>query len=230
MPEHFYSDKESVLVAVDCIIMGFHESDLHILIAKRPFDPLRSNWSLMGGFVKGNEGLSGAVQRVLYEYTGLTGIYMEQVGVYGEMNRDLGERVISIAHYALVDMDKTDISNAEKHGAKWVSIRTLPKLVFDHNLMVTDTIKRLQQRAAVKPIGFNLLGDQFTLPTLQALYEAIYQEPIDKRNFRKKILAMDILEKLETKDKDSSKKGAFYYQFNKEKYELLIQSGLHFSL
>ena len=230
MPEHFYSDKESVLVAVDCIIMGFHENDLHILIAKRPFDPLRSNWSLMGGFVKGNEGLSGAVQRVLYEYTGLTGIYMEQVGVYGEMNRDLGERVISIAHYALVDMDKTDISNAEKYGAKWVSIRTLPKLVFDHNMMVTDTIKRLQQRAAVKPIGFNLLGDQFTLPTLQSLYEAIYQEPIDKRNFRKKILAMDILEKLETKDKDSSKKGAFYYQFNKEKYELLIQSGLHFSL
>jgi ADP-ribose pyrophosphatase YjhB (NUDIX family) len=230
MSEHFYIDKESVLVAVDCIIMGFKDNDIHILIAKRPFDPLRSNWSLMGGFVKGNEGLSGAVQRVLYEYTGLTGIYMEQVGVYGEMDRDLGERVISIAHYALVDMDKTDISNAEKFGAKWVSLQQMPKLVFDHNQMVSDTMKRLQQRAAVKPIGFNLLCEQFTLPTLQSLYEAIYQESIDKRNFRKKILAMDILEKLDTKDKNSSKKGAFYYQFNKEKYQKLIESGLHFSL
>jgi ADP-ribose pyrophosphatase YjhB (NUDIX family) len=230
MSEHFYIDKESVLVAVDCIIMGFKDNDIHILIAKRPFDPLRSNWSLMGGFVKGNEGLSGAVQRVLYEYTGLTGIYMEQVGVYGEMDRDLGERVISIAHYALVDMDKTDISNAEKFGAKWVSLQQMPKLVFDHNQMVSDTMKRLQQRAAVKPIGFNLLCEHFTLPTLQSLYEAIYQESIDKRNFRKKILAMDILEKLDTKDKNSSKKGAFYYQFNKEKYQKLIESGLHFSL
>jgi hypothetical protein len=146
------------------------------------------------------------------------------------MDRDLGERVISIAHYALVDMDKTDISNAEKFGAKWVSLQQMPKLVFDHNQMVSDTMKRLQQRAAVKPIGFNLLCEQFTLPTLQSLYEAIYQESIDKRNFRKKILAMDILEKLDTKDKNSSKKGAFYYQFNKEKYQKLIESGLHFSL
>lgn len=230
MSEHFYTDKESLLVAVDCIILGFHENEIHILIAKRPFDPLRSNWSLMGGFIKSNEGLSKAVERVLFEYTGLTGIYMEQVGVYGEIERDLGERVISIAHYALVNMELIDVSGADQFGARWVPLKEMPKLVFDHNLMVDDTIKKLQQRASIKPIGFNLLPENFTLPTLQNLYEAIYQETIDKRNFRKKILAMDILEKLEIKDKDSSKKGAFYYKFNEEKYSQLVQQGFHFSL
>ncbi len=96
--------------------------------------------------------------------------------------------------------------------------------------MVKDTIKLLQERASVKPIGFNLLGDQFTLPTLQSLYESIYQETIDKRNFRKKLLTMDILVKLEEQDKSFSKRGAFYYKYNKEKYDQLIQQGLHFSL
>jgi 8-oxo-dGTP diphosphatase len=142
----------------------------------------------------------------------------------------LGERVVSIAYYALVDMDKFDTSLVEKYDARWISISHLPELIFDHNKMVKDTINTLQRRAAVKPIGFNLLGDQFTLPSLQSLYEAIYQETIDKRNFRKKILSMDILEKLDEKDKSSSKRGAFYYQFNKDKYDQLIQQGLHFSL
>jgi 8-oxo-dGTP diphosphatase len=228
--QHYYSDKEPLLVAVDCIIMGFYENELHILIAQRPFDPLKSNWALMGGFVKMNEGLIQAVERVLFEYTGIDGIYMEQVGVYGDTNRDLGERVISIAHYALIDLNKIDMAVSETFGAKWVSIKSLPPLVFDHNKMVADTIKRLQQRAAVKPIGFNLLPEKFTLPMLQSLYEEIYQEPIDKRNFRKKILSMDILEKLEEKDTSSSKKGAYYYKFDAEKYQKLIQQGLHFSL
>jgi len=106
----------------------------------------------------------------------------------------------------------------------------MPELIFDHNKMVKDTITLLQRRASVKPIGFNLLTDQFTLPTLQSLYESIYQEPIDKRNFRKKLLTMDILEKLDEKDKSSSKRGAFYYKFNKEKYDQLIEQGMHFSL
>ena len=111
-----------------------------------------------------------------------------------------------------------------------MKITHLPELIFDHSLMVRDTLNLLQRRAAVKPIGFNLLGEQFTLPALQSLYEAIYQETIDKRNFRKKILSMDVLEKLDEKDKSSSKRGAFYYQFNKDKYDQLIQQGLHFSL
>jgi len=230
MTASFYKNRDTHLIAVDCIIMGFKDNDLHVLAAKRQFEPMKGGWSLMGGFVNQGESINEAAGRVLDEFTGIDGIFMEQLGAYGEVERDLGERVVSIAYYALVDMDKFDTSLVEKYDARWISISHLPELIFDHNKMVKDTINTLQRRAAVKPIGFNLLGDQFTLPSLQSLYEAIYQETIDKRNFRKKILSMDILEKLDEKDKSSSKRGAFYYQFNKDKYDQLIQQGLHFSL
>ncbi len=230
MTASFYKNKDTHLIAVDCIIMGYKNYDLHVLAAKRQFEPMKGGWSLMGGFVNQGESINEAAGRVLDEFTGIDGIFMEQLGAYGEVERDLGERVVSIAYYALVDMDKFDTSLAEKYDARWISISHLPQLIFDHNRMVKDTINTLQRRAAVKPIGFNLLGDQFTLPALQSLYEAIYQETIDKRNFRKKILSMDILEKLDEKDKSSSKRGAFYYQFNKDKYDQLIQQGLHFWL
>jgi 8-oxo-dGTP diphosphatase len=230
MTASFYKNRDTHLIAVDCIIMGFKDNDLHVLAAKRQFEPMKGSWSLMGGFVNQGESINEAAGRVLDEFTGIDGIFMEQLGAYGEVERDLGERVVSIAYYALVDMDKFDTSLVEKYDARWISISHLPELIFDHNKMVKDTINTLQRRAAVKPIGFNLLGDQFTLPALQSLYEAIYQETIDKRNFRKKILSMDILEKLDEKDKSSSKRGAFYYQFNKDKYDQLIQQGLHFSL
>ena len=229
MTATFYKNKDTHLVAVDCIIMGFRENGLNILIAKRPFEPLKGGWSLMGGFVNTSESIKEAAKRVACEFTGIDDIYMEQVGAYGEVDRDL-ERVISIAYYALVDIEKFDTSLAEKYDARWARITHLPELIFDHSLMVKDTLTLLQSRAAVKPIGFNLLEAQFTLPTLQSLYESIYQENIDKRNFRKKLMTMDILEKLDEKDKSSSKKGAFYYKFNKEKYDQLIQQGLHFSL
>jgi len=230
MTASFYKNRDTHLIAVDCIIMGFKDNDLHVLAAKRQFEPMKGSWSLMGGFVNQGESINEAAGRVLDEFTGIDGIFMEQLGAYGEVERDSGERVVSIAYYALVDMDKFDTSLVEKYDARWISISHLPELIFDHNKMVKDTINTLQRRAAVKPIGFNLLGDQFTLPSLQSLYEAIYQETIDKRNFRKKILSMDILEKLDEKDKSSSKRGAFYYQFNKDKYDQLIQQGLHFSL
>lgn len=229
MSTTYYENKDKLYVAVDCIIMGFQDNELNILIAKRPFEPMKGGWSLMGGFVNELESVKEAAQRVTYEFTGIDDIYMEQVGAFGELNRDF-ERVISIAYYALVDIEKFDTTLAAKYDARWVKITQLPELIFDHSLMVKDTINLLQRHAAVKPIGFNLLQEQFTLPTLQSLYESIYQEDIDKRNFRKKILAMDILEKMDEKDKSSSRKGAFYYKFIKEKYDQLIQQGLHFSI
>lgn len=225
-----YSNKDKFLVAVDCIIIGFRDNDLYILVARRPFEPLKGGWSLMGGFVNEVESVQNAAARVVNEFTGISDIYLEQVGAYGEVERDLGERVISVAYYALVNIENFDKSLTSQFDAKWVKMNSLPELIFDHNKMVKDTHNQLQRRAAIKPIGFNLLNTQFTLPTLQSLYESIYQETIDKRNFRKKLTSMDILEKLEEKDKSSSKKGAYYYRFNKEKYDQLIQQGLHFSL
>jgi len=230
MPYKHYEVTEKFLLAVDSIILGFKDGALHLLISRRPIEPEIGGWSLMGGFVQPYESINQAAKRVVAEYTGIENIYMEQTGAYGEVERDSGARVVSIAYYALVNMEHFDTSLAQKFDAKWVNIRALPTMIFDHQLMINDTIKMLQRRAAVKPIGFNLLGEKFTLPTLQSLYEAIYNEPIDKRNFRKKLQNMDILEKLDEKDKASSRRGAFYYRFNKAKYDQLIDQGMHFSL
>lgn len=227
---HFYKQEDKLYVSVDCIILGFKGNNIHVLIIKRKFEPLKGERSLMGGFVRRNENLSDTVARVVYEYTGIDNVYMELVGTYGDINRDIGERVVSIAYFALIDMKMFDENLCEKHNAQWIEADKVGQLIFDHNQMLKDTLKILQRQTATQPIGFNLLPEKFTLPQLQALYEAIYQRTLDKRNFRKKILEMGILEKLDEKDKSTSKRGAFYYKFKKEKYEELSRSGLYFSM
>lgn len=222
MPINFYREQAKLYVAVDCIILGFDNNELHVLLYKRKFEPLAQHWSLMGGFVKKDESLDEAASRVLTECTGIENLFMEQIGAYGEVKRDLGERVISIAYYALVNMTDFPEEQLEKHNAAWVKTTEVPGLIFDHNRMVNDTLSLLKRKAASCPIGFNLLPEKFTLPQLQCLYEAIYQTPLDKRNFRKKLNAMDYLEKLDLKDKQNSKRGAYYYKFNQEKYNELL--------
>jgi hypothetical protein len=230
MTPSFYREQEKFYVSVDCIILGFKGSKLYLLISKRKFEPLKGRDTLMGGFLKPDESLSQAVSRVLYEYTGIQNVFMEQVGTYGEIERDEGERVVSVAYYALIDLGMFNDDLCKIHNARWQELGKVGELVFDHNKMLDDTIKILKKKAASQPIGFNLLPEKFTLPQLQSLYEAIYQTMLDKRNFRKKILEMDIIEKQDDKDKSSSKRGAFYYKFNKEKYDLLLQDGYYFSL
>lgn len=230
MTPFFYQEQEKFYVSVDCLILGFKQDKLYLLTTKRIFEPLRGQDSLMGGFIRPNESIDEAATRVLSEYTGIEGVYMEQVGAYGEVGRDIGERVISIAYYALIDIQLFDEELYEVHNARWVELDKVGELIFDHNRILSDTLDILRKKAATKPLGFNLLPEKFTLPQLQTLYEAIYQRPLDKRNFRKKILEMDILEKQEDKDKSSSKRGAFYYRFNKEKYDQLLQKGYYFSL
>ncbi|MDR2038239.1 MAG: NUDIX domain-containing protein [Bacteroidales bacterium] len=226
----FYQEQEKFFVAVDCIILGFKDDRLYLLVSKRKFEPLKGEDTLMGGFLRSDESLSETVTRVLYEYTGISDVFMEQVGTYGELGRDVGERVVSVAYYALINLKLFDDNLCKKHNARWEPLGKVGKLIFDHNQMLNDTIEILRKKAATKPIGFNLLPEKFTLPQLQSLYEAIYQRTLDKRNFRKKILEMDILEKQEDKDKSGSKRGAFYYRFNKEKYEQLLRNGYYFSL
>ncbi len=230
MSTAFYQNQEKFFVSVDCIILGFKNNELKVLVSKRRFEPLKGGRSLMGGFVRSGESINEAAERVIEEYTGLKGLFIEQVGAYGDVTRDLGERVVSIAYYALINIELFNEDLCKTHNAKWIDINEIGELVFDHNQMLKDTIKILRRRAATRPIGFNLLPEKFTLPQLQFLYEAIYQTPLDKRNFRKKLLIMDILEKQEEKDKSCSKKGAFYYTFNKEKYDNLLEEGYFFSL
>ncbi|MDR1738138.1 MAG: NUDIX domain-containing protein [Candidatus Symbiothrix sp.] len=227
---HFYAQEDKNYVSVDCIILGFKDNEIHILIVKRQFEPMKGKRSLMGGFVREKENLNDAVSRVVAEYTGLENVYMEQVGAYGNVERDTGDRVISIVYYALIDMEQFDDKLKELHHAEWVNINEVGDLVFDHNQFVNDTISLLKRRTTNRPIGFNLLPEKFTIPQLQSLYEAIYQRPLDKRNFRKKIIEMDVLDKLPDKDKSTSKRGAYYYTFNKDKYDRRLENGFYFSI
>ena len=223
MTAAFYQNEVKFFVAVDCIILGFNSGELNVLLYKRNFEPLKGQWSLMGGFIKSGESVNEAASRVLTECSGIDRLFMEQVGAYGE-------RVISVAYYSLVNMNDFNPELLKEHNAEWVKISDIPELIFDHNQMINDTLSLLKKKAATRPVGFNLLPEKFTLPQLQSLYEAIYQTPLDKRNFRKKLNSMDILEKLDEKDKKSSKRGAFYYMFNKEKYDRLLDQGFYFSL
>lgn len=215
---NFYSSNPKFYVGIDCIIFGFNEGELSLLLLKRNFEPAMGEWSLMGGFVQDNEGVDDAAKRVLNELTGLDNVYMEQVGSFGDIGRDPGERVISIAYYALININEYDRELVQKHNAFWVNINELPALIFDHPQMVEQARKLMQQEASTEPIGFNLLPKLFTLSQLQSLYEAIYGEVIDKRNFRKRIAEMDYIEKTDKIDKTSSKRGAAMYKFNEKAY------------
>jgi 8-oxo-dGTP diphosphatase len=227
-----YSKFKKHLVAVDSIIFGYDilEKEIRLLLIKRSFDPAKGKWSLAGGFVEPGESLDVAACRVLHNLTGLKNIFMKQLYCYGDPERDPGARVISVAYWALIKIKDIDRKVIDRNEAHWQSINQLPKLIFDHQSMVERALKELQLQIRIKPVGFELLPEKFTLVQMLDLYEAIYQRKIDKRNFRKKILSMDILEKLEEKEKQTSKKGAFYYRFIKERYKRLIKNGFYFNL
>jgi 8-oxo-dGTP diphosphatase len=227
-----YLEHPRHLVAVDCIIFGYDilEKEIKLLLIKRSFEPALGKWSLAGGFVKENESLDEAASRILYKLTGLRDVYMEQSYSYGEIYRDPGARVISTSYSALIKIQDIDRELKELNGAHWQSLTRLPQLIFDHMDMVKRALNELQMQIKVKPVGFALLPEKFTLVQLQDLYEAIYQRTIDKRNFRKKILSMNIMEKLDEKERETSKKGAFYYKFNEEQYEIHKKQGFFFSL
>lgn len=210
----FYSSQDKFCVAIDCIIFGFKDNDIRLLCHNREIEPSKGGLSLMGGFVQKNESVNETASRVLYKLTGLQDIFMEQVGVYGDVGRDPGERVISCAFYALIDNTDNDDTLLKTHNAFWVNINRASELIFDHYKMVQDTLTILRRKAAIQPIGFNLLPEKFTLTQLQTLYEAIYGHPLDKRNFRKKMMNLNFLEKTNEIDKSNSKKGAFLYKFN----------------
>lgn len=199
-------------MAVDCIIFGFSQGELHLLLLKRNFEPAKGEWSLVGGFLEKGESIDQTAQRVLFELTGLEEIYMEQVGTFGDVERDPGERVISTAYYALMNINDYDPQLAKLHNTKWVKVSEIPELIFDHRKMVDKALKMLR-KTPNELIGYNLLPKLFTLSQLQMLYEAIYGKPLDKRNFRKKVTEMDFVEKTEEKDKFGSKRGAFLYRF-----------------
>lgn len=225
----FYSKHSKHYVAVDCIIFGFDQEKINILLHKRKFEPYSGGWSLFGGFLEENENLNNAAGRILHTLTGFSGVYLEQLFTYGDVERDK-ERVLSVAYFALINTERYSSVEGGDFDAVWIPLEELPDLVLDHKIMVNKALRRLRRKAASEPIGFELLPEKFTLPRLQKLYEAIYGEGFDKRNFRKKILSMGLLKKLDEKDKSGSKKGAFLFRFDKKKYDELLSEGLGFEL
>jgi ADP-ribose pyrophosphatase YjhB (NUDIX family) len=193
-----YSHFPRHLVAVDCIIFGFDGENLKILLVQRNFEPKMGEWSLMGGFIGNEETSDEAAQRVLNTLTGLENIYLEQLNSYTQIDREPTARIMSISYYALINIEK-NIQINEKYSAKWFDLQDFPTLIFDHNEMVKDAVLRLRRRASTRPIGFELLPEKFTMKDLQTLYEAIFNEQYDKRNFISKINALDILVKTEEK-------------------------------
>ena len=214
----FYNEHQKVYVSVDCIVFGFDEGKLRVLIGKRQMDPGRGQWSVYGGFVGNTESVDDAAQRVLYELTGLKNLYLQQVGAFGSVDRDPGERVISIVYYSMINVKDYNRTLLMQHDVEWVSIDELPPLYSDHKQMIRRARQLMQEKISTEPISFNLLPKLFTLTQLQRVYEAVQGEEVDKRNFRKRIKEMDFIEKTELIDKKTSKRGAYLYRFNKRAY------------
>jgi 8-oxo-dGTP diphosphatase len=216
---HEYPGQHRILVAVDCIIFGFDGVNVKLLLVKRSLTPGEGKWSLMGGFINPSESPEDAANRVLEERAGLKSVYMDQFMVFGEPDRDPVERTLSVAYFALIDIHQYEEQISEEHSPEWFLLDDMPDMVFDHAEMVKTALKQLRYKAALHPILFQLLPGKFTIPQLQSLYEGVYQTEFDDRNFSRKLLSTGLLVKLTEKDKQSSKKGAFYYRLDKSHYE-----------
>jgi len=213
MLSELYKQYPKHYVAVDCSIFGYEDGELKLLLYPRGFEPSYGKWSLMGGFVQENESMEEAARRVLLQTTGLKDIFLEQGKAFSKPDRDPGARVISMTFVALIRIDIHDKDLVRESGAHWWPVTKLPALIFDHEEIVANGLKLLQQEASIDLIGKELLPEMFTLIQLRSLYEAIFQKTFDPGNFRKKVLSVGILERLNLKNTRESKKGAFYYQF-----------------
>lgn len=218
-------------VTVDGVVFGYDEADLKVLLIQRDQPPYRGKWALPGGFVAMTENLETAVRRELEEETGLTELYLEQLYTFGEPKRDPRERVISVAYYALVKLaDHAVRAASDARNVAWFPVADLPALAFDHEEILEIALKRLKGKIRYEPIGFELLPEKFPLSELQRLYETILEQPLDKRNFRKKILAMGLLADTEEIQQDVAHRAARLYRFDEAAYRRLKKAGFNFEL
>jgi 8-oxo-dGTP diphosphatase len=219
--------------SVDNVIFGFDGGDLKILLIQRGAAPYKGKWALPGDLVYPNEDLDTAAERVLEQLTGLRGVYLEQVRTFGAVDRHPLGRVITIAYFSLIKISDYTVTPASfAQSAKWHSVSKVGELAFDHNEILESCLKRLKRKVRTAPVGFELLPPKFTLTELQQLYEAILAPPkgIDKRNFRKKILATNLLHDLDEVQAGVAHRPAKLYRFDRAKYVQLVADGYSFDI
>jgi 8-oxo-dGTP diphosphatase len=217
--------------SVDNVVFGFDEGDLKVLLIYRGAEPYKGMWALPGDLVRLDEDLDESALRVLQDLTGLKNIFMEQIHTFGKTDRHPFGRVITVAYYSLIKIQDYNINAASwAEEAKWFSILELPTLPFDHLEIIEFAKKSFKEKVRRQPIGFELLPKYFTLTQIQHLFESILQEKLDTRNFRKKLLAMDLLVDTKKLEKGKAHRPAALYKFDLKKYQKFQKSGFSFDL
>lgn len=219
-------------LTVDAVVFGYKPDEgISVLLIKRKHDPYKGAWAIPGGFVEADEALEDAVARELKEETGIEVNYLEQLYTFGSPKRDPRKRIVSVAYYALVKPDIYEVHAADDaEGAEWFNIEKLPRLAFDHAEILEMAIFRLRNKISYEPVGFELLDKHFPFSELHKLYETLYGKSIDRRNFKKKFLALDLLKELKEKNSGGKGRPGILYQFDKEKYFRLKKKGIVFEI
>lgn len=219
-------------LTVDCVVFGLDQDNLlKIILIQRQLPPFPGQWALPGGFVRVEESLEAAARRELREETGIENVFLEQLYTFGEVDRDPRDRVVTVAYYALVNLWEHRIeATTDARDAAWFPVTKTPPLPFDHQRILATALARLKSKVRYEPIGFELLPKKFTLSQLQKLYETILEQELDKRNFRKKILKMDLLLALDETQQEVAHRAARLYQFDEFKYQHLKEKGFNFEI
>jgi len=218
-------------MTVDCAVFGLDDAELKVLLIQRGLEPFKGRWALPGGFVRVDETIDEAARRELAEEAGLKNVFLEQLYTFGAVARDPRERVVSVAHFALVKLsDHRATAATDAAEAEWFPVSKVPKLAFDHREILALAVERLKGKVRYQPIGFELLPPKFTLSQLQHLYEAVLGTELDKRNFRKKVLGFGLLVPHQEKLAGGRHRPAQLFSFDADKYEKLKQRGFNFEL
>lgn len=217
-------------MSVNCVIFGFSDNTLKIVLVKRSNSPFMGEWALPGGFLLIGEEPDTSSERVLHETTGVKEVYMEQVETFGGVNRFPDKHVFSIGYYALVKPEMLTFSSGiDTDDVKWFDINKIPTLPFDHENIISKSLEKLRNKIKIEPIIFDLLNDKFTIPQIQSLYEGISGNETDRRNFRKRLLRNKLVIDLDEKDTNNTKRAAKLYSFNRNEYYKIIEEGYIFS-
>lgn len=222
---------QAIQLSVDAVVFGYEAGTISILLVKRKYEPFKGRWAIPGGFVLNNESLEEAVQRELKEETGIHINYLEQLYTFGNPERDPRNRVVTVAYFGLIKPSTFKIvADTDAEEVQWFKITDLPSLSFDHADILKLAINRLQGKITYEPIGFELLDEKFPFSDLEKLYSTLLGRPVDRRNFRKKILSLNILDELDEKFSRGSGRPANLFKFNSKRYFQLKKEGIIFEI